>query len=268
MWLKKLKWPLLVILIAVIGILLNENFIHLYISKSIFFSILALGIALAIITYFVKPARKYGIHKFFIALTIGLLLIPYLSLMKGYSNMFAKDQAGITVKEIRFEIVKFECRKEGQDVWDPVMENRQATLYPGKNWVWLGRIDFSAPGHDRVRAVTEIETDIIWDQNIVSQEHPDWGVPTPGQTVDCIKSEDLGGGKYLITYFHRDEMEGPMLEPKSFEEAGPRFPIGIQPDLGLDIVVDEDGRFLRNTFHVLLPPPWGDITMEVPPPPE
>jgi len=268
MWLEKLKWVFLVILVAVIGILLNENFIHLYISKSIFYSILISGPVLAVIAYFIKPARHYGVHKFLITLTIGLLLIPYLSLLKGYSNMFAKDQAGVMAKEIRFKIVKFECRKEGQDIWDTVMENRQAILYPGKNWVWLGRIDFSAPGHDRIRAITEIETDVIWDQNIILQEHPDWGAPTPGQAPDCIKSEDLGEGKYLITFFHRDEQEGPVLAPKGLEEGGPRLPIAIQPDLGLDIVVGEDGRFIRNAFHALFPEPWGDMSVEIPRPPE
>jgi hypothetical protein len=262
---KKLKWVLLVILIAVIGILINENFIHLYISKSIFYSILISGVILSVFARFIAPLRKYKVHCYLIALTIGLLLIPYLSLMKGYSNMFAKDQAGITAKEVRFKIVKFECRKEGTDVWDIVMENRQATLHPGENWVWLGRIDFNAPGHDRIRAITEIATDVIWDQNIISQEHPDWGVPAPGQVPDCIKSEDLGGGKYLITFFHRDEQEGPVLAPKGLEKR-PKLPINIQPDLGLDIVVGEDGRFLRNTFHALFPEPWGDMSVEIPPP--
>jgi hypothetical protein len=261
--LRKLRWFFIVILIAVVGILLNENLFRFYISRIVFYSILAAGIVLSTVAYFSKPARRRGIHKFVIVLTIGFLLIPYLGLLKGYSNMFAKDQAGTTVKEIRFEIVKFECRKEGQDVWDTVMENRQATLYPGKNWVWLGKIDFSAPGHDRNRVITEIETDIVWDQNIISQEHPDWGVPVPGQPPDCIKSQDLGQGKYLITFFHRDEKEGPMLKPKGLEE-GPKLPFAIQPDLGLDIVVGEDGRFMRNAFHVLLPEPFGDMAVEIP----
>ncbi len=88
---KKLKWVLLTILIGAIGTLLNENFIHLYISRTIFYSTLVSGIVLAVIAYFIPPLRKYGIHKFLLALTVGILLIPYMSVMKGYSNIFVKD---------------------------------------------------------------------------------------------------------------------------------------------------------------------------------
>ena len=183
---KKLKWVLLVILIGVIGLLLNENFIHLYISKTIFYSILVSGIVLAIIVYFIRPFRKYGIHKFLLCLTIGILLVPYLSLLKGYSNIFAKDQAGIAVKEVRFKIVKIDFKKEGEDVWETNFANREAILYPGKNWVWIGRQELAAFGHDRERGIMETEADIIWDMNVISQEHPDWIVPALGSNPEVI----------------------------------------------------------------------------------
>lgn len=260
---KKLRWVLLVILIGVVGILLNENFLHLYISKSIFYSILVSGIALAIIAYFIRPLRRYGTHKFLLCLTIGLLLIPYLGLIKGYSNIFAKDQAGVTAKEIRFKIVKREFKKQGQDVWDTAMADRQIILYPGKNWVWLGKQEFCPLGYDRQRGVAEIETDVIWDQNIVSQEHPDWQVPIPGQAPDVIKSEDLGDGKYFITFFYRVEDEGPIFKPGGWGE-GSEPPICVSPDIGMDFIIGEDGRFLRNTFHLLFPEPIGEKIIEVP----
>ncbi len=263
MWLKKLKWPLLVILIAVIGILLNENFVHFYISKIIFYSILTSGIVLAIIVYFIRPLRQYGIHKFLLALTIGILLVPYLSLLKGYSNIFAKDQAGVIAKEIRFKIVKREFKKEGQDIWDTAMANRQVTLYPGKNWVWLGKQEFCPIGYDRQRGVAEIETDVYWDQNLVSQEHPDWEVPAPGKNPDVIKSEDLGGGKYLITFFRREEFERPMLRPAG-AEGQPPPPVPVYPDVGMDVIIGEDGRITGMTLHLLLPAPLDELTIEVP----
>ncbi len=256
---KKLKWVFLAILIGVVGVLLNENFIHFYISKSIFYSILVSGIALAAAAYFIQPLRKYVIHKFLLALTIGLLLIPYLSLVKGYSNIFAKDQAGVTAKEIRFKVVKREFKKEGQDVWDTAMTDRQVTLYPGKNWVWLGRQEFCPLDYDRQRGVAEIETDVFWDQNLVLQEHPDWEVPTPGKNPDVIKSEDLGGGKYFITFFYRVEDEGPILKPEGAEP-----PVCIYPDIGMDFIIGEDGRFFFFFFFFLLPEPIGEKIIEIP----
>ncbi len=256
---KKLKWVFLTILIGVGGVLLNENFIHYYTPKSVFYSILIGGIALATIAYFIQPLRKSGIHKFLLVLTIGILIIPYLSLLKGYSNIFIKDQAGIQAKEVRFKIVKMEFKKEGQDIWDTAIDNRQVTLYPGKNWVWLGRMDVSGIGHDRQRGITEIETDVYWDQNLISQEHPDWEVPTLVKNPDVIKSEDLGGGKYLITFFYRVKEDGPILRP-----GGPVPPISVYPDIGMDIVIGEDGRFLRNALHLLLPEPFGEKIIEIP----
>src|SRR3989344_3041507 len=256
---KKLKWVLLVILIAVVGILINENFIHYYISKSVFYSVLVSGIALAIIAYFIKPLRKYKIHNFLLCFTIGVLLSPYLGLIKGYSNIFAKDQAGVVAKEIRFKVVKREFKKEGQDVWDTAIADRQITLYPGKNWAWLGRQEFCPLDYDRQRGVAEIETDVVWDQNLVSQEHPDWEVPAPGKNPDVMKSEDLGGGRYSITFFYRVEDEGPILKPEGAEP-----PICVYPDIGMDFIIGEDGRFLKNTMHLLLPEPIGEKTIEVP----
>src|SRR4030042_2230957 len=176
---KKLKWVLLVILIAVVGALLNENFIHYYTPKSVFYSILIGGPALAIIAYFIKPLRKYKIHCYLLSLTIGILLIPYIGLVIGYSDIFAKDQAGVQAKEVRFKIVKIEFRKEGTDIWETNIADRMVTLHPGENWAWVGRQALTAPGYDRQRGVSEIETDVYWDQNIISQEHPDWQVPTP-----------------------------------------------------------------------------------------
>ena len=260
---KKLMWVFLVILIGVLGLLLNENLTHFYISKSIFYSILISGIVLAAIVYFIRPAKKYGIHKFLLALTIGILLIPYFSLLKGYSNIFAKDQAGVTAKEIRFKMVIREFKKEGQDVWDTAMANRQVILYPGKNWVWLGRQEFCPLGYDRQRGVAEIETDVYWDQNLVSQEHPDWEVPTPGKNPDVIKSEDLGGGKYFITFFYRVKDEGPIFKPEGWGK-GSEPPICTYPDIGMDFIIGEDGRFLKNTFHILFPEPIGEKIIEVP----
>ena len=260
---KKLKWVFLVILVGVVGVLINENFIHFYISKTIFYSILASGIALAIIAYFIQPLRKYGIHKFLLALTISVLLIPYLSLIKGYSNIFAKDQPGMTVKEVRFKIVKIDFKKEGEDVWENNFANREATLYPGKNWVWIGRQELAAFGHDRERGIFETEADILWDQNFISQEHPDWQVPTSGNNPEVIRSEDLGGGKYLITFFRREEFERPLLRPAG-AEGQPPPPIPVYPDVGMDVIIGEDGRITGMTLHLLLPAPFEELTIEVP----
>jgi len=256
---KKLKWVFLVILIAVVGVLINENLVHYYTPKSVFYSILVGGIALTILTFFIRPARKYGIHKFLLCLTIGLLLIPYLSLMKGYSNMFAKDQAGVIAKEVRYKMVKMEFKKEGEDVWETVIANKEAVLYPGKNWVWLGKMEVSGVGHDWQRGITEIETDVIWDQNIISQEHPDWQVPMPESNPEVLKTEDLGEGKYFITFFYRIEEDRPILRPE-----GDVPPIPVYPDVGIDMVIGEDGRFLRSALHLLLPEPIGEKIIEVP----
>jgi len=252
-----------VILIGVVGVLINEHFIHLYISKSIFYSILISGIVLVIAAYFIQPLRKYGIHKFLLALTIGVLLIPYLGLIKGYSNIFAKDQAGLQAKEVRFKIVKIDFKKEGEDVWENNFANREATLYPGKNWVWLGRQELSAFGHDRERGIFETEADILWDQNLISKEHPDWQVPTPENNPEVIRSKDLGEGKYLITFFRREEFERPILRPAGATGAEPP-PIPVYPDVGMDVVIGEDGRITGMTLHLLLPAPLDELTIEVP----
>ncbi len=259
---KKLRWVLLVILIGVVGVLLNENFIHFYISKNIFYSILASGIVLAIIAYFIRPLRQYGIHKFLLAITIGILIIPYLGLIKGYSNIFAKDQPGMTVKEVRFKIVKIDFKKEGEDVWENNFANREAALYPGKNWVWIGRQELAAFGHDRERGIFETEADIIWDQNLISQEHPDWQVPTSENNSEVIRSEDLGEGKYLVTFFRREEFERPLLKPGGGDKPPP--PVPVYPDVGMDVVIGEDGRITGMTLHLLLPAPLDELLIEVP----
>lgn len=259
---KKLKWIFLTILIGAFGLLLNEKLTHFYISKTSFYSILVSGIVLAVIAYFIKPARKYGIHKFLLALTIGVLLIPYLSLVKGYSNIFAKDQPGITVKEVRFKIVKIDFKKAGEDVWENNFANRGATLYPGKNWVWIGRQELSAFGHDRERGIFETEADIFWDQNLILQEHPDWAVPASENNPEVIKSVDLGEGRYLVTFFRREEFERPLLKPAGREGGSP--PIPVYPDVGMDVVIGEDGRITGMTLHILLPAPLDEVTIGVP----
>jgi len=260
---RKLKWVLLVILIGVIGAWINENFIHYFVPKNVFYSILILGPVLAIITYFIRPLREYKIHNFLISLTIGFLIIPYIGLIIGYSDIFAKDQPGSTVKEVRFKIVKIDFKKEGENVWETNLANREATLYPGKNWVWIGRQELTAFGHDRERGIFETEADIIWDQNLISQEHPDWQVPTPANNPEVIKSEDLGEGKYLVTFFRREEFERPLLKPAG-AEGGPPPPVPVYPDVGMDVVIGEDGRITGMTLHLLLPEPLGEKIIEVP----
>jgi len=257
---RKLKWVFLVILIGVIGALLNENFIHYYTPKSVFYSILISGPALAIIAYFIKSLRKYKIHFFLLSLTIGILLIPYIGLVIGYSDIFAKDEAGIQAKEVRFKMVKIEFRKTDTNIWETNLADREVTLYPGKNWAWIGRQELTAYGHDRQRGLTEIETDIIWDQNIISQEHPDWQVPTPENNPECIKSIDSSEGKYLITYFSRDEFEGPIPKPEGEEPP----PIPMHPDVGWEVIIGEDGRIERTALHILFPEPFGELIIENP----
>lgn len=260
---KKLKWVFLTILIGVSGALLNENFIHFYTPKSVFYSILIFGLVSTIVAYFIKPARKYKIHNLLPSLTVGILLIPYLGLIVGYSDIFAKDQEGLAVKEVRFEIVKIDFKKEGEDIWETNLANRKATLYPGKNWVWLGRQDLAAFGHDRERGIFETEADIIWDQNLISQEHPDWQVPTSENNPEVIRSEDLGEGKYLVTFFRREKFERPILRPAGAAGAEPP-PIPVYPDVGMDVVIGEDGRITGMTLHLLLPAPLGELIIEVP----
>ncbi len=265
MWIKKLKWIFITILIGVIGALLNENFIHYYTSKKVFYSILIFGLASTVITCFIKSARRYKIHYFLLFLIIGLLLIPYLGLVIGYSDIFVKDQAGLglTVKEVRFKIVKIEFKKEGTDVWETNLENKEVKLYPGKNWVWLGRQNLGPVGYDRERGIMETETDILWDQNLILQEHPDWQVPTPENNPEVIKSEDLGEGKYSITFFRQEEFERPMLRPIG-AEGQPPPPVPVYPDVGMDVIIGEDGRVAKITLHPLLPEPFGELTVEVP----
>lgn len=264
---KKLRWIFLTILIGVVGALLNENFIHYYTPKSVFYSILIFGIALTIAAFFIKPAKRYKIHNFLLSFTIGILLIPYLGLVIGYSDIFAKDQAGIMAKEVRFEIVKIEFRNKETGVWETNIANRAVTLYPGKNWVWVGRQEIATPiGYDRQRGVSEIETDVIWNQNIVSQEHPDWQVPTPENNPECIRSEDLGGGKYLITFFSRPEFNQPLPKLEEVEKTGkkpPSLPIPMHPDMGWEVIIGEDGRIEGTWLHVLFPEPFGTLIIEM-----
>lgn len=260
---KKLKWILLIISVGIIGALVNENFIHFYIPKTGFYSILIGGTALAIITRFIKPAREFKSSQILLSLTMGTLLVPYLGLVVGYSDIFAKDQAGIEVKEVRFKIVNIEFKKEGEDVWETNIINKEAILHPGKNWVWLGRQNLGPVGYDRERGIMETETDIVWDQNLITQEHPGWQVPTSENDPTCVRSEDLGEGKYTITFFRREEFERPILRPTGAEgQPPPSLP--IFPDVGLDVVVGENGRVERITLHPLLPEPFGALTVEVP----
>jgi len=260
---RKLKWVFLVILIVAVGAWLNENFIHYYTPKNVFYSVLIGGIVLAAIAYFIKSLREYKIPQFLFSLIIGFLLIPYLGLVIGYSDIFAKDQPGMTVKEVRFKIVKIEFRKEGGG-WETNFTDKTATLYPGKNWVWLGRQDIGNPsGYDRERGIMETAADIIWDQNLIAQEHPDWQVPTPENDPACVKSEDLGEGKYLVTFFRREEFERPILRPAG-AEGQPPPPASIHPDVGMDVIVGENGRVEKITLHPLLPEPFGELTVDVP----
>lgn len=255
---KQLKWAFLAILIGVVGTLLNENFVHYYTPKSVFYSILIFGVASTIAAFFIKSARKYRVHYFLLSFSIGLLLIPYLGLVIGYSDIFAKDQAGIQAKEVRFKIVKIEFRNEDTGVWETNIADRAVVLHPGENWAWLGRQELTPVGHDREKGVSEIETDVIWDQNIISQEHPDWQVPTPENNPEVIKSEDLGGGTYFITFFSRPEFDQPL--PKLEGRGLP--PIPMHPDVGWEVIVGEDGRIERTAFRILFPEPIGEIVIE------
>ena len=260
---KKLKWVLLTVLIGVVLALINENFVHYYISKNVFYLILIFGAVLAIVARFIKPLKEHKIHGYLLSLTIGFLIAPYLGLVIGYSDIFTKDQAGIQVKEVRFKIVKIDFKKEGEDVWENNLANREATLYPGKNWVWIGRQELAAFGHDRERGIFETEADIFWDQNLILQEHPDLQIPTSENNSEVIRSEDLGEGKYLITFFRREEFERPLLRPAG-EEGRPLPPVPIYPDVGMDVVIGEDGRITGMTLHLLLPEPLGEKLIEVP----
>jgi hypothetical protein len=263
---KKLKWVFLAILIGVIGALLNENFIHYYTPKAVFYSILILGIGSTLITFLVKPTRRYKVHWFLLSLALGLILIPYFGLVIGYSDIFAKDQAGIQAQEVRFKIVKIEFRKEDTGVWETNIADRSVVLHPGENWAWVGRQEIATPvGYDRQRGVSEIETDVIWDQNIISQEHPDWQVPTPENNPEVIKSEDLGGGRYLITFFDRPEFDQPL--PKFEEVSGgkelPSIPFSVYPDVGWEVIIAEDGRIEDTALHVLFPEPFGEFRIPI-----
>src|SRR3989344_8042869 len=251
---KKLKWVLLVILVGVVLALINENFVHYYVSKNVFYLILIFGAVLAIVARFIKPLKEHKIHGYLLSLTIGFLIAPYLGLVIGYSDVFTKDQAGIQVKEVRFKIVKIDFKKEGEDVWENNFANREATLYPGKNWVWIGRQELAAFGHDRERGIMETEADIIWDQDLISLEHPDWKVPAPENNSDVIKSEDLGGGKYLVTFFRREEFERPLLKPAGAEGGQPP-PVPVYPDVGMEVVIGDDGRVTGIALHLLVPAP-------------
>ena len=262
---RKLKWVLLVILISVAGAWLNENFVHYYISKTLFYSILIFGIPASIFTRFIQPVKKLKLHGYLLSFIISLLLITYLGLIIGHSDIFAKDQAGLglTVKEVRFKIVKIEFKKESEDVWETNLVNKEALLYPGKNWVWMGRQELGPVGYDRERGIMETATDILWDQNLVIQEHPDWIVPAPENNSDVVKSENLGEGKYLVTFFRREEFERPLLRPAGTEGQSPPS-VPVYPDVGLDVIIGEDGRVARITLHPLLPEPFGELTIEVP----
>lgn len=262
---KKLKWVLLTILVGVVGALLNENFVHYYIPKSVFYSILIGGFLLAIIARFIRPARGLKLHCCLLSLAIGILLVPYLGLVVGHSDIFAKDQAGIQAKEVRFKIVKIEFRNENTGAWETNIAGRAVVLHPGENWTWVGRQEIGTPiGYDRQRGVSEIETDVIWDQNIILQEHPDWQVPTPENNPRSIKSEDLGGGKYLITFFDRPEFDQPFPKLEEMERTGkkpPSLPIPMHPDMGWEVIIAEDGQIKDTAMHVLFPEPIGELVI-------
>ncbi len=266
---KKLKWVFLVILIAVVGALLNENFIHYYTPKGVFYSILIGGIALTILSFFIKSAKELKLHWYLLSITIGLLLIPYIGLIIGYSDIFAKDQAGIQAQEVRFKIVKIEFRNESTGAWETNIADRSVVLHPGENWVWVGREAIGTPlGYDRQRGASEMETDVIWDQNIILQEHPDWQVPTPQNDPRCIRSEDLGGGKYFVTFFDRSEFDQPQPKLEEVERTGkkpPSFPIpiSIQADKGWEVIVGEDGHIETTVLHILFPEPIGEYVIEL-----
>lgn len=267
---RKLKWALLVMVIAVVGALVNENVIHYYMPKAVFYTVLIGGIGpTIIIRLFSKRARELKLHLYIFSLTMGLLLAPWFGMVVGYSDIFAKDQAGVQAREVRFKIVRIEFRNKETGVWETNIANRSVVLHPGENWAWVGREEIGVPiGYDRQRGISEIETDVIWDHNLVSQEHPDWGVPVPGNPLECIKSEDLGGGKYLITFFYRSEFEQPFPKFEDVEVSGRKppslpIPISVQPDKGWEVIIAEDGRIETSRMHILFPQPIGEFVMEL-----
>ena len=67
----------------------------------------------------------------------------------------------------------------------------------------------------------------------------------------------------MVTFFRREEFERPMLRPAGAEgQPPPQVP--VYPDVGMDVVIGEDGRVARITLHPLLPEPFGELTVEVP----
>jgi hypothetical protein len=248
---------LLALAIGIIGTLLSENFLHILITRVEFYMILVVGAASAGIVYFPKFLRRLGLHSLVIAVTLGLLMMPYLGFVLGKSDLFVKDALpeGLEVKELRVTILKQEFRKAGTDEWVTTMENRSMTLYVGRNWAWLGELNLPVGKYDRMRMWRRVEIDIKWDNNVISQNHPDWRVPSPDWDPHCIRSEDLGGGKYLITFLV-DEFETADIAIDK--------PIAVNPDIGLDITLGEDGFPVKIAVHIFLPEPIGEIIEEWP----
>jgi hypothetical protein len=240
----------LILTIASVGTLLNELYLHILFTRPIVIALIIIGVAGGICT---KIEPKIATVSF---ICLGLFLIPYFSFAFGRSDFYMRDEdgfmEGVTVKEVRVHIVKFEFHEANEDVWVTGLEDGNMTLYVGQNWVWLGTINIPNGRIDQVRRIFNIEVELEIDKT--KMEH--WDPPAETGWVTTEETPTIIKGYFDLSETQVDTFDEPV-----------DIPFG-HPDMGLDITLGEDGYPTRIYAYVFLPEPWGEQRIEVPIPPK
>lgn len=237
--------------IASIGTILNELYLHILFTRPIVIVLIVIGVVGGICT---KIEPKIATVSF---ICLGLFLIPYFSFAFGRSDFYMRDEdadfmEGVTVKEVRVHIVKFEFHEADGDVWVTGLEDGSMTLYVGQNWAWLGTINIPNGRIDKVRHIFDIEVELEIDRT--KTEH--WEPPEETGWVTTEETQTIIKGYFDFSETLVDTFDEPV-----------DIPFG-HPDMGLDITLGEDGYPTKIYAYVFLPEPWGEQTIEVPIPPK
>jgi len=249
----------MVFIIAALGTAVNELYLHLLFDRLIVFALLVIGVVTAYV-FKLKKLEKLKNLVVVSPICLGMLLIPYFSFAFGRSDFYMRDEdgdfmEGVTVKEVRVQIVELSFRRENEDTWVTMMEDKSMTLYVGQNWAWLGTVNLPRGRFDQERHIFDIECEVEVDKT----EAIDWREPPESVWVELENTPTKLKGYFKI----REDVIIPQTEVIEFPSFG-------NPDMGMDITLGEDGYPTKVYAHIFLPEPLGDQVREIelPPKPE